>query len=102
MKKYEILYRPLAVRDLNEIYLYIADTLKSPKAAGSLLDAIEKSVQRISEHPFSCRIFQHEPPLPEEFRLLLVKNYAVFYVVHDETVEIRRIVYARMDFTKLL
>jgi plasmid stabilization system protein ParE len=102
MKKYKILYRPLAVHDLNDVYLYIADTLKAPKAAGDLLDAIEASVNRMAAHPFSCRVFQHDPPLPEEFRLLPVKNYAVFYVVQEETIEIRRIVSAYRDLAKLL
>ncbi|KUG02817.1 hypothetical protein ASZ90_019811 [hydrocarbon metagenome] len=36
--------------------------------------------------------------------MLLVKNYAVFYIVRaqEEVVEIHRVIYARMDLTKLI
>ena len=101
MNKYKVAYRELFRQDLNKIYLYIADTLKAPQAAGDLLDDIEKTINQIVIFPFSCRIFQHDPPLPEEFRMMPVKNYAVFYVVQGDTVEMRRVVYARMDLTKL-
>ncbi|ADG81060.1 hypothetical protein TherJR_0170 [Thermincola potens JR] len=35
--------------------------------------------------------------------MLIVKNYAVFYVVREEEkiVEVHRIIYAKMDLTKL-
>ena len=101
MSKYNIVYRELFRQDLNNIYLYIAETLKAPQAAGNLLDDVEEAVKRIAEFPLACRIFQHDPPLPEEFRIMPVKNYAVFYVARDNAVEMRRIVYARMDLTRL-
>jgi len=99
--KYKIAYRELFRQDLNKIYLYIADTLKAPQAAGNLLDDIEEAVGLVANFPFACRIFPHNPPLPEEFRMMPVKNYAVFYVVQGDTVEMRRVVYARMDLTTL-
>ena len=102
MNKYKIRYRELAEKDLNGIYSYIVDTLKSPQAAGTLLDDIERAVERIAMFPFSCMIFHHDPPLPEEFRMLSVKNYAVFYVVKEDIVEIRRIIYAKMDLEKII
>ena len=101
MSKYKLAYRELFRQDMNKIYLYIAETLKAPQAAGNLLDDIEESVNRLATFPLAYRIFQHVPPLPEEFRMMPVKNYAVFYVVQGDTVEMRRIVYARMDLTKL-
>jgi plasmid stabilization system protein ParE len=36
------------------------------------------------------------------YRMLLVKNYIVFYLVSDKTVEIRRILYARRQYEGLL
>ncbi len=101
MNRYKIAYRELFRQDLHKIYFYIADTLSAPQAAGNLLDEIEEAVNRVAVFPFAYRVFQHDPPLPEEFRMVPVKNYALFYVVNGDTVEMRRIVYARMDLTRL-
>ena len=37
-----------------------------------------------------------------EYRMLPVKNYLVFYVVTEHDVEIHRIVYSKMDITKII
>ena len=36
------------------------------------------------------------------YRYLIVKNYLVFYVIIGDTVQIRRILYARRDYSALL
>ena len=36
------------------------------------------------------------------YRYLIVKNYLVFYVIVGDTVQIRRILYARSDYRSLL
>ncbi|WP_206811094.1 type II toxin-antitoxin system RelE/ParE family toxin [Paradesulfitobacterium ferrireducens] len=99
---YEIRYLPLARKDLNDIASYIADHLKAPKAAMDLLDAMDESISRLQQFPYSCKVYQPIKALDAEYRLLPVKNYAVFYVVKERTVEIHRIVYAKMDLTKLI
>lgn len=99
---YEIRYLPLARKDLTDIASYIADHLKAPKAAMDLLNALEESISRLGHFPYSCRVYQPIKALEAEYRLLPVKNYAVFYVVKEQAVEIHRIVYAKMDLTKLI
>lgn len=89
---YEIRYLPLARKDLNDIASYIADYLKAPKAAMDLLDAMDESISRLQQFPYSCKVYQPIKALDAEYRLLPVKNYAVFYVVKERTVEIHRIV----------
>ena len=101
MKKYKIIYDDLFRKDLEKTYFYIADTLNAPQAAGNLLEEIEKAIVRTSMFPFACRIWESELSLPEEFRMLSVKNYAIFYVVKEDVVEIRRLVYAKMDLKQI-
>ena len=36
------------------------------------------------------------------YRYLIVENYLVFYIVSDDTVQIRRILYGRRDYRLLL
>ena len=99
---YRLKYPPLARKDLVDIINYIADNLKVPKAAMDLVDAIECSIHRLQQFPYSCRVYQPVEPLDDEYRMLTVKNYLVFYVVTEHEVEIRRIIYAMMDIKNII
>lgn len=99
---YEIRYLPLARKDLTDIVAYIADHLKAPKAAMDLLDALDESISRLGQYPYSCKVYHPVKALTDEYRLLPVKNYAVFYVVKAPVVEIHRIVYTRVDLTRII
>lgn len=99
---YEIRYLPLARKDLIDITIYISDHLKAPKAAMDLLNALDESISRLEQFPYSCKVYQPIRELENEYRLLPVKNYAVFYVVKEKVVEIHRVVYAKMDLTRII
>lgn len=99
---YEIRYLPLARKDLTEIAIYIADHLKAPKAAMDLLNAMDECISRLEQFPYSYKVYQPIRELNNEYRLLPVKNYAVFYVVKEKVVEIHRVIYAKIDLTKII
>jgi|SRR5680860_519279 len=99
---FEIRYLPLAKKDLSDIVLYITDHLKAPQAAIDLIDALDSSISRLTQFPYSCMVYQPFKTLDGEYRLLPVNNYLVLYVVVDNVVEIRRIVYSKMDLEKLV
>lgn len=99
---FEIRYLPLARKDLTDATTYISDHLKAPKAAMDLLDALDKSISRLEQFPYSCKVYQPIKVLEDEYRLLPVKNYAVFYVVKEQIVEIHRIIYAKMNLIKVI
>lgn len=101
---YEIIYLPIAKQDIAEIIMYISNQLKAPKAAIELLDAFDHSIFLLQEFPYAHKIYRLIKPLEEEYRLLPVKNYAVFYIVReqDKIVEIHRVVYAKMDLNQIL
>lgn len=99
---FKLHYMPLALEDLRGISDYIADALQAPKAAVDLLDAMEESISRLQQFPFSCRVYQPIDYLENEYRFLPVNNYLVFYVVKEQVVEIHRVVYAKMDLTKII
>lgn len=99
---YKIKYLPIAVKDLNDITDYLARVLCNKKAALDFIDELDRSLSRIKSFPYSCKIYQTQGLAISEFRVLLVNNYLVFYVVLDNTVEIRRIIYNRVDFNKIL
>lgn len=101
---YSLSYLPVASRDIAEAALYIAETLSAPKAAVDLLEALDVAMSRLKELPYSCRVYQPAKPLDREYRLLNVKNYAVFYAVNEQekTVEICRVIYAKRNLDKQL
>ena len=101
---YKASYLPISRKDIHDIAFYISDTLNAPKAALNLVDALEKSISLLEQFPYAHRIFKSSEPLEYEYRVLYVKNYAVFYVVDEErhVVEIHRVIYAKRDLQKAL
>lgn len=101
---YEIRYLPIAKQDISEIVMYISGQLKAPQAAMDLLDAFDHSISLLAEFPYAHKLFLTLRPLEEEFRMLPVNNYAVFYVIREQQrfIEIHRIIYARMDLFHLM
>jgi toxin ParE1/3/4 len=94
---YEIKYLPLARKDLTDVAIYIADHLKAPKAAMDFLDALDESISKLKQFPYAYKVYQPIKGMEDEYRLLPVKNYAIFYVVKEQVVEIHRVIYAKMD-----
>jgi addiction module RelE/StbE family toxin len=99
---YKLKYLPLAQKDLRDITSYIAGSLKAPKAAMDFVDALDSSICRLQQFPYSCKVYQPIQPLEAEYRMLPVKNYLVFYVVTEREVEIHRVIYAKMDIKNLI
>ncbi len=99
---HELIYLPLALEDLREITNYITNILKNPKAALALLDDLDSSILRLQQFPYSCKLYKPIKLLDTEYRILPVKNYLIFYVGNEHTVEIHRIIYAKMNYEKLM
>ena len=99
---HKIVYLPVARNDLIDIVSYISEQLKAPQSAQNLLTEMSTSIQKLAKFPYSCRVYHSPQPLDDEFRLLVVKNYLVFYVVTQDTVEIRRVIYAKRNLSSIL
>ncbi len=99
---YRLTYLPLALKDLRETTDYISNTLRAPKAAMDLLDALDESILRIQQFPYSCKLYHPIKGIETEYRLLPVKNYAVFYVVKEQVVEIHRIIYVKRNLSEFI
>lgn len=101
-KEYKLQILPLFVEDLNAITAYIAKTLKNPEAARKLIDDVE---QAIYERLPVCESFDTYPSLNERkhpYYRINVRNFTVFYVVIDDTMEVRRILYSRRNINKII
>ena len=95
-------YLPLALDDLKAIVRYIIVELEAPKAAENLIAKIDKEVQKITDNPFRCHVYNTEKKLKYEFRALQVNNFKLFFVVEKEKIETHRVIYSKRDIFKFL
>lgn len=94
---YKVVYLPLAEADIMSAVDYIALTLGAPKAAGELLDELDRTVMQLSEFPYSCELYRSARPMKDEIRMASVKGYVLYYAVTPDTVEVRRFLHGRRD-----
>lgn len=102
MKKYKLSFLPLFEQDLNEIVDYITVNLQNPCAAERLVDDIEAAVYKRLETPLSFAPFRSSKKRPHPYYRINVRNFSVFYVVIDDTMEVRRVLYSKRNLDKLL
>ena len=100
MRAYNVKIFSEAENDLDEIVDYLA-TL-SEQAALKYYELIIEKIGTLATMPERCPPSRNTQLRLRGYRTLLVKNYIVFYVVKDKTVEIRRILYARSQYETLL
>ena len=101
-KKYKIQYLELALSDLQDIVSYISRQLAASQATHDLIRKLDKAISNLEYFPFSGKSYSSDKRLKDEYRLLIVENYLVFYVVKDYIVEIRRIIYGKRKYDRLL
>ena len=102
MKKYKLSFLPLFEQDLNEIVDYITANLQNPSAAERLVDDIEATVYKRLEAPLAFAPFRSSKKRPHPYYRINVRNVSVFYVVIDDTMEVRRVLYSKRNLDKLL
>jgi len=98
----DIVYLPSFQQDIDAIIDYITNTLEAPQAASNLLNELEKSINDLKRLPLAHRLYHPIKPILTEYRVLTVKNYLVFYVVLEKTIEIHRIIYKKRNLSQLI
>ena len=101
---YQLTFLPIAKQDMTDIVSYISSELHSPVAAATLADEMIDATEWLCDFPYINTVHQTIKPLKQEHRKLLVKNYAMFYLVDEKKklITIARVIYARRDYEKLL
>lgn len=86
-----------AEQDLTDIVEYIAND--SPHAALKLADDIEESILRLESFPLMGTTPKNRRLARQGYRMLIVDNYLVFYVLlNDEILEVRRIISGKREY----
>jgi len=100
VSRYRVQYLPLAERDLIDIVDYISrDT---PEAARGFVEGVDRAVARLALHPRSAPQPQDQRLRRLGYRMLVIDNYLVFYVIIGRTVQIRRVIHGTRRYEFLL
>ena len=100
MERYDVKMFLVAQNDLRDIVEYL-NTL-SPDAATRYYNLIIEKIETLTTMPKRCPLAKDTQLRLRGYRMLPVKNYIVFYVVNEKTVEIRMILFARRQYEGLL
>lgn len=100
MGSYNVRIYPAAKQDLLDIVDYL-NTL-SADVALRYYDLLTEQIASLSNMPERCPRPKDLALAAKGYRYLIVEKYLVFYVVVGNTVQIRRIIYGRRDYTSLL
>jgi toxin ParE1/3/4 len=92
----QVLKRPLAEANLDDIWWYIAQD--NPDAADRLLDKIEEQCQALAQFP---QMGINRDELMPALRSFPIGNYLIFYLSTDDGVEIVRVLSGMRDIDAL-
>jgi len=101
---YKIRIMDAAKAEMREIYRYIAEELHNPAAAERRITQIESAIRSLRENPACYPLVRDEYLASKGYRLVVVKNHIVFYIVREKqrVVSIMRVMYGRRDWMRLL
>ena len=78
MPNRDLLYSPLAQRDLDEIFDYIATELENPSSAAGTVNAILDAAESLVGFPYTGSPVRGLPFTAEEYRFTNTRNYWIF------------------------
>ena len=98
---YKLIFAPEFVKDLDEKFSYISQTLQAENAAKSLMKKIDDSIMNLKTYPEmypTC----NEPLDALGYRKIIVKNYVIIYSVDHsaKSVNLLRCFYGKQDYMK--
>ena len=102
MAKSELRYSLLFYEDLDKITNYLLFELKNELAAKKLVNTTEVAIKKRLSSPLSAAPYKSLDSRPYPYRRILIGNYIIFYVVIDNVMVIRRMLYGRRDIDRIL
>ena len=101
-KNYIIKYSPTFMSQFSNILNYFVHKLKNKIAAENFYNEVIQEIEKRSENPTIYEKYIGLKRRKDVYYKIYVKNYTIFYVVKNNTMEIRRILYSRRNFKELV
>jgi toxin ParE1/3/4 len=101
---YKVIYSPVALDDLRNIYSYIAFILLVPDTAKKQVNRIRKEIRSLDLCPERNSVVEWEPWKSMGMRMVPVDNYCVYYLVDKEKmiVLVDRVFYGGRDVEHII
>lgn len=100
--KFKLKIFPLAQRDIEEIFDYIAIKLCNPTAAIRLINDFEEAFEIVCLFPESCTCVNNEYIKDKTLRKLIVDSYIAFYRIMNNEIQVIRVLYGMRDYEAIL
>lgn len=100
MAKYSVEYLPMAYDDLDDIFTYIATD--DPGLAIKFLDEFDIAILHLEEFPDMGANIKNRRLANKGYKMLIINDYLVLYVMVTNIIEIRRIISSKRNYTNLL
>ena len=100
--KYTIKYTYTFTKQFKNILKYFIYKLKNKIAAENFYNEVIREIEKRSENPKSFEKYRSNKKRKNTYYRIYVKNYTIFYVVKNNTMEIRRILYSKRNMTNIL
>lgn len=101
-KSYKLKYLPLFEHDLINTVNYITYVLNNGDAAQRLIDDVEIAILDRLKNPIAFEPYHSVKKREHPYYRIYVRNYVIFYVVIDDVMEVRRLLYGARDIDKQL
>ena len=89
--KYNVEITPAAERDVEEIWIYIADD--SPESATAFIMRLGEQIETLERTPERCPLIPENEQIGTAYRHLLHGSYRTIFRIAEKTVYILRIIH---------
>ncbi|HVZ79945.1 MAG TPA: type II toxin-antitoxin system RelE/ParE family toxin [bacterium] len=93
-------YLQAAQDDLVSILDWIA--LDSPSRAAAFVQTVDKRIGRLEAHPEMGRVPRNDKLKKLGYRVLMLGNFLVFYLVRGSMIEIHRVIHGSKNLEDIL
>lgn len=101
-KKFKVIYLSLFYEDIEKIVDYMIFKLKNEIVARNFIDEVENAIKERANNPNYYEKYYSRKERKDTYYRIYVNNYIIFYVIKDNIMEVRRILYNRMNFDRFI
>lgn len=95
----KLTFRPAAIADIQQAAAYIEATLKNPSAAQKFKSKILQGTALLKENPhMGMSLSSKADGVDPSVRFIVVSKQLIFYEVHDDRIEVIRVLDGRTDY----
>ena len=101
MREYQVIITKDAVKDIDDIYIYVARKICMPMTASKLCKRITDAILGLKYMPYRYSILEDaKSNLP--YRKIIIDNYVIIFLVEENRVIVTNIFYGASNFIEKL